>query len=68
MDRFDGYGRPVLRMLDKTAEEAVKLWDLLNMKIQPTVIRDNAVLIGDAAHPFLPRESPDPSPLPMEST
>lgn len=60
MDHFKAFAPSVLRMLDKTPEDAVKLWALSDMELQPNLFKDNAVLIGDAAHPFLPRESPSP--------
>lgn len=41
-------------LLDKAPEDSVKLWDLVDMESQPRFVRDRAVLIGDAAHPFLP--------------
>lgn len=32
------------------------LWDLLDMELLPNLIKGKALLIGDAAHPFLPRK------------
>lgn len=43
-------------MLDKTPEDSVKLWDLLDMELQDSLINERALLIGDAARPFLPRK------------
>lgn len=40
-------------MLELAPEESIKLWDLLDMELQPSFIKEKAVLIGDAAHPFL---------------
>lgn len=54
MDHFKGFSPAVLRMLDMAPEDGVKLWDLVDMELQPNLIRDRAVLIGDAAHPFMP--------------
>jgi len=34
----------------------LKLWELLDMETLPTWVNDRLVLLGDAAHPFLPRE------------
>ncbi|ROW14080.1 hypothetical protein VPNG_04104 [Cytospora leucostoma] len=45
---------PLLRMLEKVPPENIKLWDLLDMELLPSFINGKAVLIGDAAHPFLP--------------
>lgn len=39
------------------ASEDVGLWTLNDMQSLPTWMRDRLVLIGDAAHPFLPCES-----------
>lgn len=55
LGHFDGFAPSVLRMLDKTPEDAIKVWDLLDMELQASLIKDRGVLIGDAAHPFLPR-------------
>jgi len=32
----------------------MKVWDLLDMDVIPTWNKNRLVLIGDAAHPFLP--------------
>lgn len=47
---------PFLRMLEKVPSENIGLWDLLDMELLPSFIKGKAVLIGDAAHPFLPCE------------
>ncbi|KAJ4387129.1 hypothetical protein N0V93_007718 [Gnomoniopsis smithogilvyi] len=54
MGHFRNFSPAVLRMLDKAPENSVKVWDLLDMDLQPSLIKDRALLIGDAAHPFLP--------------
>lgn len=54
MDRFKGFSQPVLRMLDMAPEDGVIVWDLMDMELQPRLVSGKAVLIGDAAHPFLP--------------
>lgn len=56
MSHFEDFAPAVLRMLDKASEDCVKLWDLVDMELQPSLIKHKAVLIGDAAHPFLPCE------------
>lgn len=68
MDHFRHFSPSVLRMLDKTPEDSVKLWDLLDMDLQPSLIKDKAVLIGDAAHPFLPRKISPASSLLLSSS
>lgn len=57
MDHFRTFAPSVPKMLDKTPKDSVKLWDLLDMELQPSLINKRALLIGDAAHPFLPRKS-----------
>ncbi|KKY15342.1 putative monooxygenase fad-binding protein [Diplodia seriata] len=54
IEHFAGFSAPVMRMLDKAPADDVMLWDLLDMEVLPTFVKDRAVLIGDAAHPFLP--------------
>lgn len=56
MSHFTSFAAPVQRMLELAPEESIKLWDLLDMELQPSFIKEKAVLIGDAAHPFLPCE------------
>ena len=58
LNHFKDFSAPVLRMLSMAPDDNVKLWDLLDMELQPSLIKGKAVLIGDAAHPYLPRELP----------
>ena len=53
---FESWSEPVLRLLDTAPDDGVMLWDLLDMELLPNLIKGKALLIGDAAHPFLPRE------------
>lgn len=55
LTHFQAFSPPVIRMLEMAPDNGVKLWDLLDMELQDSLIKDRAVLIGDAAHPFLPR-------------
>lgn len=55
---FKSWSEPVLRLLDTAPDDGVALWDLLDMELLPNLIKGKALLIGDAAHPFLPRELP----------
>lgn len=57
MDHFKGFSKGVLRMLDMAPEDGVMVWELMDMELQPSLIKSRAVLIGDAAHPFLPCKS-----------
>lgn len=34
----------------------LKLWDLLDMEVLPSWVNERLALLGDAAHPFLPRK------------
>ncbi|KAI7773775.1 hypothetical protein LA080_009894 [Diaporthe eres] len=51
---FKSWSQPVLRLLDTAPDDGVMLWDLLDMELLPNLIKGKALLIGDAAHPFLP--------------
>lgn len=46
----------VRELLSLVAVEELKLWTLLDMDRIPTWHKDRLVLLGDAAHPFLPRK------------
>jgi 2-polyprenyl-6-methoxyphenol hydroxylase-like FAD-dependent oxidoreductase len=48
----------LLALLDKADPESLKVWELLNMDELPTWTSERLALIGDSAHPFLPRTSP----------
>lgn len=54
IDHFKSWSEPVLRLLDTAPDDGVMLWDLLDMELLPNLIKGKALLIGDAAHPFLP--------------
>lgn len=54
LEHFKGFSQPVLRMLDMAPDDGVMVWDLMDMELQSSLINGKAVLIGDAAHPFLP--------------
>lgn len=41
-------------MLEMAPDDGIRLWDMLDMELEDTLINGKAVLIGDAAHPFLP--------------
>nr|POE96974.1 fad-dependent monooxygenase ops4 [Quercus suber] len=49
---FSSFGKGPRRLLDY-ADEA-KVWPLMTMDVMPEWNKDRLVLIGDAAHPFLP--------------
>jgi salicylate hydroxylase len=45
---------PSVKKIISLASEDVGLWTLHDMQSLPTWTKDHLVLIGDAAHPFLP--------------
>jgi hypothetical protein len=45
---------PAARKIASLADEEVKVWMLYDMQSLPSWTRGRLVLIGDAAHPFLP--------------
>ncbi|MBE3046350.1 hypothetical protein IMZ48_28220 [Candidatus Bathyarchaeota archaeon] len=47
--------RTLLEMADPSS---LKVWSLLDMDRIPTWFKGKLVLLGDAAHPFLPRTFP----------
>lgn len=49
---FDQRLLDVIRIVDPTS---LKVWKLVDMEVLPTWINGRTALIGDAAHPFLPR-------------
>jgi hypothetical protein len=51
---FEPRVRELLSLVDV---EELKLWTLLDMDRIPTWHKERLVLLGDAAHPFLPRKS-----------
>jgi 2-polyprenyl-6-methoxyphenol hydroxylase-like FAD-dependent oxidoreductase len=50
---FEPRARAILNHVDP---ESLKVWTLLDMEKLPTWINGKLGLIGDAAHPFLPRK------------
>jgi 2-polyprenyl-6-methoxyphenol hydroxylase-like FAD-dependent oxidoreductase len=44
----------MLALIQKVDTETLKVWKLLDMEVIPTWVKDRPVLLGDAAHPFLP--------------
>lgn len=64
MSHFTSWSEPVQHLLEMAPDDGVMLWDLLDMELLPDLIKGKALLIGDAAHPFLPREL---APCPQKS-
>jgi 2-polyprenyl-6-methoxyphenol hydroxylase-like FAD-dependent oxidoreductase len=46
----------MLALIQKVDTETLKVWKLLDMEVIPTWVKDRPVLLGDAAHPFLPHQ------------
>lgn len=51
---YEDYDPVVRKILAKADPETLKIWPLLDMETLPTWVDHRLVLIGDAAHPFLP--------------
>jgi 2-polyprenyl-6-methoxyphenol hydroxylase-like FAD-dependent oxidoreductase len=56
LDVYKGWDPAVLKILSMADEDTLKVWDLLDMGQLPTWTDGQLALIGDAAHPFTPRE------------
>jgi 2-polyprenyl-6-methoxyphenol hydroxylase-like FAD-dependent oxidoreductase len=54
LDAYKDYDPGVVKILNKADPETLKIWPLLDMETLPQWINDRLVLMGDAAHPFLP--------------
>jgi len=46
----------LLALLDKADANSLKVWELLTMDDLPTWTKGKLALLGDSAHPFLPRK------------
>lgn len=53
---YSEFGPSVGSLLEMADESSVKVWTLLDMDRIPRWYKGHAALLGDAAHPFLPRE------------
>jgi 2-polyprenyl-6-methoxyphenol hydroxylase-like FAD-dependent oxidoreductase len=54
---FESFGEPVIAALRLADESQLKTWTLLDMEKMPSFVHDRFAVLGDAAHPFLPRKS-----------
>lgn len=54
---YEGFDQRLLDVISIVDPASLKVWKLVDMEVLPTWIQGRAALIGDAAHPFLPRES-----------
>ncbi|EED24415.1 salicylate hydroxylase, putative [Talaromyces stipitatus ATCC 10500] len=53
---FSSFSSAILRLLSKVEPQSVRVWKLLDMDALPRFSDNRLVLIGDAAHPFLPHQ------------
>lgn len=56
LEIYKSFDSDLLALLDKAQEETLKVWELLDLLPLETWINDKLALLGDAAHPFLPRK------------
>lgn len=57
LEVYKGFEQRVRSLLELVDASELKVWTLLDMERIPTWYKGRLVLLGDAAHPFLPRES-----------
>ncbi|KAH7258472.1 hypothetical protein B0J15DRAFT_535498 [Fusarium solani] len=55
LDVYKGFEQRVRSLLEFVDSSELKVWTLLDMERIPSWHRERLVLLGDAAHPFLPR-------------
>lgn len=55
---YEAFGPVVRALLEMVDTTSLKVWTLLDMARIPRWFKGKVVLLGDAAHPFLPREFP----------
>lgn len=56
LDVYRSFGPMVEALLEMADVSALKVWTLLDMDRIPTWYKGRLVLLGDAAHPFLPHQ------------
>jgi 2-polyprenyl-6-methoxyphenol hydroxylase-like FAD-dependent oxidoreductase len=56
LEVFKDFEPAMIKLLSMADEETLKVWELLDMDQMPSWTEGKLVLIGDAAHPFTPRE------------
>ena len=55
---YAGFDERLLNLVRKVDPASLKVWKLVDMEVLPTWINGKLALLGDAAHPFLPRKKP----------
>ena len=53
---FEDFDPALLQLISKVDEDGLKLWSLLNMDPLPSWTNEKLALLGDAAHPYTPRQ------------
>lgn len=53
---YSKFNPSVLAILEKADESKLKVWKLLDMEKMPSFTAGRLAVLGDAAHPFLPRK------------
>jgi len=56
---YKNFDASLLALLNKAEAETLKVWELLDMDVLSTWVEGRLALLGDAAHPFLPRKQPE---------
>lgn len=56
LDVYSEFDPAVQSLIGKADPDSLKVWELLDMENIPTWVNDRLALLGDAAHPFTPRE------------
>ncbi|RSL46606.1 hypothetical protein CEP53_010276 [Fusarium sp. AF-6] len=56
LDVYKGFEQRVRSLLELVDSSELKVWTLLDMERIPTWYKGRLVLLGDAAHPFLPHQ------------
>jgi 2-polyprenyl-6-methoxyphenol hydroxylase-like FAD-dependent oxidoreductase len=54
---YQNFDPKLLTLFQKADPSSLKTWKLMDMEVLPTWVRGRLALLGDAAHPFLPRKA-----------
>ncbi|RYP29683.1 hypothetical protein DL767_006635 [Monosporascus sp. MG133] len=56
LEVYRNFDPALLALLGMVEAGSLKVWELLDMDVLPTWVKDRLALLGDAAHPFLPHQ------------
>jgi 2-polyprenyl-6-methoxyphenol hydroxylase-like FAD-dependent oxidoreductase len=56
LEVYRDFDPSLVALLNMAEAESLKVWELLDMDVLPTWVQGRLALLGDAAHPFLPRK------------